>query len=518
MENELVLYENSEYQDFVNLFFDDSEYFDDYEFQSLFELVPSLRNFGLMAIIDTSKPLEEQLKNRQEFDQFIKKYEMYSKDELSEDKTIDETINYLKEHFDNLLDNFEYVKFRFENTDILEYIKKNPVLLTKKLVLGEYVEISEFEKIEQLLEKYKGIEDKIYVLSSGNSHYYTSLVDCRKTMEVIKQKAEIIKKLNLSPMETIMYVYDQVRNRVYTKETEMEGTDKSRALSQVLFGDRIVCVGYANMLSALLRYIGIDCFSVGLTNKTYKLGNHERNMIYVKDPKYNIDGAYYFDSTWDSKRENETNEFLYRYICFGKTRRQMEALEEKRYEYDIFDRYPKNMLKTIRKHIEDGNYEKINQYAQSINYMGRIILGRSIVNRLVLLPMHPDFGKFDKEQLLKDLEYVIDKFDQEIPGETMIQLLNNVRKIEYYINPEFYPYTVDDMYVTYKKSGWKLGKQHIDSYQALLGLLFNEKVELEDLENFVNFVNEEKLGENVEQVRLTKTLRLIYENKKNNMK
>ena len=142
------------------------------------------------------------------------------------------------------------------------------------------LDITDYDKLIELMNKYNDIADKIYVSLTGNTNY-VSLLDCYKTMSAIKQQAADIKQLGLSPMETIMYVYDQVRNRVYTFENEDESCFKSRDLSEVMFGDKIVCAGYANVFHVLLHYIGIENLVVLLTERNNPKSGHARNVVYV---------------------------------------------------------------------------------------------------------------------------------------------------------------------------------------------------------------------------------------------
>ena len=51
-----------------------------------------------------------------------------------------------------------------------------------------------------------------------------------------------------------------------------------------------------------------------------------RTIALINDLKYNINGFYIFDPTWDCKRD-ENNSHLSGYKFFGKNYKQWEALE-----------------------------------------------------------------------------------------------------------------------------------------------------------------------------------------------
>lgn len=109
----------------------------------------------------------------------------------------------------------------------------------------------------------------------------------------------------LSPYEKFMYAYSYVTNRVYTKEGEKEDSAKSRSLISVLNGDKIVCVGFANLLSTLCKRLDIPCTLMPACTEENKDGkkeftNHLACAVRIEDPLYKLSGIYYSDPTADS--------------------------------------------------------------------------------------------------------------------------------------------------------------------------------------------------------------------------
>ena len=480
--------------------------------EEIFEISVSPQDFSMNVYVDDENTLEKQLKNRKTFDYCMKALEEYWEldGEVNEDVLKDK--EYIEKHFDNLLDSVEYIKLSFNEHDNMDFIRKNPIILTKKIVLNEMLDITDYDKLMSLMNEYKDVVDKIYVSLSGNSNY-VSLITCYKTMTKIKEQAEKIKKLELSPMETIMYVYDQVRNRVYEHENKDESRFKSRDLSEVMFGDKIVCAGYSNIFTVLLDYIGIKSSRVILVDKNDSRSGHARNVVYVKDDKYDIDGVYYFDPTWDSKGKNETNEFLNRYSYFAKTKKYMDDNTSSVLEDKIFSEYSPNMDETIKEIIMEKNCEDLLPYANTLNYMSSLVTHTRLVNPMTISPLSPFFGSFDKEEFLSKFEMIFPKFNKEIPAETMLKIFNNVRKIEYYQNPELYPYSLGDMYNTCMNSNWQFADRHLDSSTKVLEIVFNTKKEIDPDENFKNYGYESGIFKEFTQVKLAKTLRLACDKK-----
>ncbi len=148
-----------------------------------------------------------------------------------------------------------------------------------------YYSISEIKEKENILNNYAK-----YILSSKNN------------MGNVKE---------LSPLEKYLAVYRIVTNfSHYIDEDIDHDEDEPRALYQLINPEklRIVCVGYANLMLDLLRKVGInDCVEVkiiALGEGKSNVPNHSRVSVYLKDDKYNIEGIFMADPTWDSVDES----------------------------------------------------------------------------------------------------------------------------------------------------------------------------------------------------------------------
>lgn len=480
-------------------------------YDAYFGIGSSLTNyFSLEVYLDEDTTLEERLKERESFDKDVSIIRELGIESDSRKKEI----NYISEHFDNILDSVEYINLSFYNIDVLEFIKKNPIVLSKKIVIGETLDINDYDRVVELMTEYNDILDKAYISLIGNDNY-VSLVDCYKTINAIRQRANDIKKLGLSPMETIMYVYDQVRNRKYRIENNDDAYYKSRDLTEVIFGDKIVCLGYANMFNALLCDLGIRSNLVILENKKNKERGHARNIIYVKDDKYDIDGVYYFDPTWDS-RKDDTNEYLYRYKYFAKTRKYMDDDENYDFKDEFLPKYSVTMDRRIKKIIKEGDYKKLEPYINSLNYMSRLVTGSFLVSRLWFMPDAPKcYNKFDPDRFMEQFKIVFSKFNKEIPAETMLTLLNNVRKLEYYQNPELYPYSPEDIYKTFIINNWKFEGEHLSKEMILYRNIFGIEMNLTQLDYYRNFGMESNMFREIGNIKLAKVLQHVREKKQN---
>ena len=218
-----------------------------------------------------------------------------------------------------------------------------------------------------------------------------------------------IKKYNLSPIEQLMYTYDIVRDRIYVEENDYESSQVSRSLSSVLTGDKIVCAGFANIFDEIAKQLDFKSMVY-----TLQFGEeyHARNMVYVKDEKYNINGIYFFDPTWDCKKEN--NDYLKSYKFFARTKSEMDVIHKSSNEDCVFlspkigEQYHINI---------DNAY-----FLKTILKLYELIIG-----------VKPDFIKVINHDL--EIEKKVYAFshlaDNKISLDTFEKILLTVRNIEY---------------------------------------------------------------------------------------
>ena len=108
--------------------------------------------------------VEDVIKNKDALDYFIEvKRDLAEEDNRSLCEEDENAINYIYSHFDDLLEESEYVVLPFLDEDNLEYIKENPFLQNKKIVLDEMVDMTDFDGVIELMDIYKDIKDKIYI-------------------------------------------------------------------------------------------------------------------------------------------------------------------------------------------------------------------------------------------------------------------------------------------------------------------------------------------------------------------
>lgn len=220
------------------------------------------------------------------------------------------------------------------NFDALENIKKGePLLVSKDIALNAELlellllkfpdsEISiasgyDFNQTYSAHDTLYSEEETVTLVSNVNmaqeKYGKTILFDKRFTVQqaisASKKINDVVAEINrmkLSPFEKFVYAYQYVTNRCYTEEGKGEEDFVSRNLVSILNGDKIVCVGYANMLATILNRVGVPCTTacvVSYSGDYLGYVNHAICSVRMVDPKYKIDGIYASDPTADAAKQ-----------------------------------------------------------------------------------------------------------------------------------------------------------------------------------------------------------------------
>ena len=96
--------------------------------------------------------------------------------------------------------------------------------------------------------------------------------------------------------------------------------------------------------------------------------------------------------------------------------------------------------------------------------------------------------------------------------EILIRVLFNVRKQEYYNNPEKYTFALIDFCKTVACSHWDYEGTPVEKLMMQLAETLEDKMKV-NFHQSIRVANENNIPEQIEQVKLTRTLRSIYEQK-----
>ena len=156
--------------------------------------------------------------------------------------------------------------------------------------------------------------DKLNIIIKGPQINSIKLTEYKYYENILYRFIEPAQNKNYSPFEKYIYAYNVTKR--FKKYKESENRAESRDLYKLLESDYIVCAGYSNLLIDLLTKLGIPARFAKLTVATVKEGEETKNEYHarvaysMKDPKYNIDGYYIADPTWDNSEEQDYYNFV----------------------------------------------------------------------------------------------------------------------------------------------------------------------------------------------------------------
>ena len=156
--------------------------------------------------------------------------------------------------------------------------------------------------------------DKLNIIIKGSQINSIKLTEYKYYENILYRFIEPAQNKNYSPFEKYIYAYNVTKR--FKKYKESENRAESRDLYKLLESDYIVCAGYSNLLIDLLTKLGIPARFAKLTVATIKEGEETKNEYHarvaysMKDPKYNIDGYYIADPTWDNSEEQDYYNFV----------------------------------------------------------------------------------------------------------------------------------------------------------------------------------------------------------------
>lgn len=426
-------------------------------------------------------------------------------------KTLLEIRNITDEEFKNI----EYIDVEIDLDIFEEIIKDSKTISTKKIIFNEYEEIN-LKMLDRIKKMFKGKTDNLYFNLVGNDNNIISFDDCYETYKKIEEIANHINNLDLSPMEKIMYAYDIVRERIYKEVKDGDDKNKSRTISSVILGDEIVCVGYTRILEYIFNIFGIENEEVKLESELEDKNGHMINLVHIKDDKYDIDGYYYLDATADSKKSENDRRYFYTYTYFAKTKKEIDKLYKK--NTDLKDNNFSVFEDTMIYEFEDvatnkGIDEVREELVKSINYMFRIDKDTIVITKVnyknpyIQIPLNI-------EKIVSDFEEMYEKFDRKIPAEKFLKILYNVRKCQYYENPEKYPFNMRALLYTLEYSEWDFDE---DKEYMTMMLTEREKFELR-WKRLLEFNKKDYIERDIGRIKLAKVLSKVYEKRLNNNK
>ena len=323
--------------------------------------------------------------------------------------------------------------FMFFGSEISEFIDKNIDLLNEHNVLlpaGDRGIALDRKALDSKLSEYPNIRNP-YILLEGNASGVV-VEAARDTIDYIDGITEHVKSLKLSPLEEIIYVYDQIRQREYSEELDGESYEKSRGLSDIILGNNIVCAGYSNLYITILKKLGHKIEEFPLDSLDGSKG-HSRVIIKLDDDKYDIHGIFESDPTWASKSAEDPDyfddySFLLRTPSFFRT-------------YDRFSGIINSLESTkaingfVKEYRQDYGFE--NYYNWFEDFKSLIVTIPKLCGEEPLISM--PVGRIERptrREFYDRVKGYFDMFSKDPDVPHLMSAINAVREVEHSENPE----------------------------------------------------------------------------------
>lgn len=323
--------------------------------------------------------------------------------------------------------------FMFFGSEISKFIDGNIDFLNEHNVLlpaGDRGIALDRKALDSKLREYPNVRNP-YILLEGNASGVV-VEAARDTIDYIEGITEHVKSLELSPLEEIIYVSDQIRQREYSEELDGESYEKSRGLSDIILGNNIVCAGYSNLYITILKKLGHKIEEFPLDSLDGSKG-HSRVIIKVDDDKYDIHGIFESDPTWASKSAEDPDyfddySFLLRSPSFFRT-------------YDRFSGIVNSVESTkainnfVKEYRQDYGFESYYHWLKDFKSLIVTIPKLCGDDSLINMPV----GRIERPTRREFYDRVKGYFemfskDPDVPH--LMSAINTVREVEHSENPE----------------------------------------------------------------------------------
>lgn len=411
--------------------------------------------------------------------------------------------NYVIDHCrdDNFISSFNIIHINGIYEDIAEYLRRNPELLDKEIVLAEFLDL-DMDTCLRLKEVFKDFPN-IKLRIDGNNELI-SLSEYEKTIEAIDSIVEKINRYDYSPLEQLILAYDLIRDRFYVREGEDEDYNVSRDLTSSLLGDKIVCVGFANIFDAVCKKLNIKSNVFLLNNRRDTTTGHARNMVHLQDDKYGIDGIYFFDPTFDCKKDEENN-FLFSYRFFAKDYIEMCELSGDKYIPRDFKLFDERFFYALMDKCEelDGDLGTVFKVLN----LSRVNTLLKFVDKDTIEPLKPGFNPVEIIDACYDVKVMA---EQSIGAETFLRALYTVRKNQYYEEPGKYLFDVQTLTKIITNSRFRADDNAELALLAAMGFTHYYGKNSSE-EKVTKFITKNGLDTDIERTKLARTLRTILD-------
>jgi len=234
-----------------------------------------------------------------------------------------DSLDELKEKYSEALELCSYIEDEYPKEAINISFRIDNNFRLNKDNFKEVLEIK--ERIE------KDGYNFVFSESIGFNESEWSLDDVVRTNEKLDVIVENIKQMDLSPLEKVLFAYNLVANLKTYKDSKRSSSNASRSIYAILDNDECVCLGFAQLLEAIINRLDDKSLKAYTNFLRTSKGAHANNFIYVNDEKYGVDGYYVFDSTGDNCTDKNVLTDRYKLLYFMLPLSAIAKIQDKKY-------------------------------------------------------------------------------------------------------------------------------------------------------------------------------------------
>ncbi len=284
--------------------------------------------------------------------------------------------------------------------------------------------------------KSENAENIKFRYSNGSSEFsLDKIIEDEKFLQTITNE---IKEKQFSPLERMVAVYDIAQSiKPYVNEGK---ANDSRTLHEYLNNNYMVCTGYANFIRNMGHMLG-EHYSEIACQMTE---GHARNYVNLVDNKYEVNGFYGLDATFDETYGQDASQRRYKYFLMGTTEgregARIASEDEIGSSYDEFFTY-KNVEEFKKKIMSTKDFEAL---PDELKYTHELLSDNSsrhwnfIRLKEQLRNLDPDFFKtFEQLDFNKDediqivLDYLKGKINQPLDKQKIVDAKMVVEQSKY---------------------------------------------------------------------------------------
>ena len=381
-----------------------------------------------------------------------------------------------------LFENIESIYIDSSLEEAKTFILSSPELLNYKIILGN-VNTLDAETLKKAYNYFKNCPN-IYCFDEIQVKEKT-LEECIRDIEKPDKIVNQIKECDYSPFEQLLYAYDIVGELIQDENEDLTDTKQISTLFETIVSKLEIPVKTIQMVSKRdghIKYL---------------------NAVYLRDDKYGIEGIYYIGMP--SSKIYTKDGYFNSYVWFAKTKSQYEVMTNDAFEDLTFPAMTEKLFYNLQE-ISTFDINMPEKYKRTFYRVAHFLGDRLFAYYL---------GTGNKEEVINYIGKYDKLFKNRINNITFFKALINVRKNEYYKNPEKYSFSEKELIETVKLSLFDSNKYSEEASFAEEFLLEKPDV-FECITDELNeYSQQSDLPKQIERVRVAKTLRKVLELKDN---